>query len=228
MSTAVAHCPRCDAAHPDPEAWLAPLRDGDAHRALEALVAQWLRPVKLPPLTHASLPQALGVLGPAIEPVLSHNHLMQPEPDGVGRWCFAYENQGVWHASVDTRDRVTVDAYGAEGPLDEFLLGFVLRELSAGLPVTRYAVIAAGDPVGFQEVPTLAPWGGLAQGGEAERFFVGEGVIASAWERRGCRLILGAACPGAMERAEKLLPATAVIAPERRRRPPDTTPWNLR
>jgi hypothetical protein len=227
VSTAVAPCPRCDGAHPDPEAWLAPLRDGDAHRALEALVSQWLRPVKLPPLTHATLPQALAVLGPAIEPVLRFNHLREPMPNGDGRWRFAFENQGVWRASVDTTDRVTIDGTTAAGTLDEFLLGFVLLELSSGLPVQRLAEAGTRAAVGLRAVPMLAPWGELGYGG-AQQFFVADGVIASAIDGAEWQINLGAACPRAMERAQKLLSSSFVVHADRRRRRPETAPWNLR
>lgn len=220
-------CPRCDAAHPDPEAWLAPLRDGDAHGALEVLVAQWLRPVALPPLTHASLAQALAVLGPAIEPVLGFNHLREPTPNGDGRWWFAFENQGVWRASVDRSDRVTIDGTTAEGTLEEFLLGFVLLELSGSLPVRRLAEAGTHDAVGLREVPTLAPWGELGYGG-AQQFLVADGVIASALDGPEWQVSLGAACTRAMEHALKLLPSSFFVHADRRRRRPETALWNLR
>lgn len=40
MSAEGSPCPGCGSAHEAPEAWLAPLRDGDAHAALEALPVQ--------------------------------------------------------------------------------------------------------------------------------------------------------------------------------------------
>ncbi len=165
MSAEGSPCPGCGSAHEAPEAWLAPLRDGDAHAALEALVAQWLTPVRLPRLTRGSLAEALRVLGPALEPVLCYNHLRLPTGEGADPWRFAFEYEGVWRAAVDGSDRVVVEGTAARGALGDFLLGFVLHELSLGLPVQRFAEGTAETFQSLPEVPSLAPWEALGYGG---------------------------------------------------------------
>jgi len=151
-------CTACGEEHLDPSAWIEPLRRGDARRALEALVGQWLGPIALPLLTHRNLPEILDCLGPRIEPVLCHNHLWPPRAEGLNSWWFAFENQSLWKASVNTSDMVLIDdadATTAMMPLGEFLLDFVLFELAVGLP--RGAQVDMGK-LHFPDFSTVAVW----------------------------------------------------------------------
>lgn len=246
-------CATCGGAHAAPEAWLAPLRAGDHRLALEALTAQWLGELSLPPIEHRNLATVLDRLGPRLEPVLVMNHLRPPQPAAHREWCFGWENQGCWDIFVDDADHVTLrtraGTYGGQyhpevrsryGTLGEFLLAFTLHELSCGLPAgasLELHVTALEAAPALPRCP-LPPW--VRPGGEGDpmHFHAAPGVVCSAATQEGWAfLILGGRCKRAVAdvvralrdasaRAGALLDTRQV---DRRRRPPvSTTPWHQR